>query len=144
MPTSPLYSRVLTFHNQCYTEGWKWFKPLCENFRLDVVSSLPFILQHLCCLFGCIQVQIQHKKVDLSKVTSKCGSKDNIKHKPGSHLMILEIKTASQMPPYSLHSTLLLATFGYFSLHSTLLLSCSKRVDYIGNRVPFGKRPLSN
>ncbi|XP_068557772.1 microtubule-associated protein 4-like isoform X2 [Cebidichthys violaceus] len=29
------------------------------------------------------RVQIQYKKVDLSKVTSKCGSKDNIKHKPG-------------------------------------------------------------
>ena len=29
------------------------------------------------------QVQILSKKVDLSKVTSKCGSKDNIKHKPG-------------------------------------------------------------
>lgn len=29
------------------------------------------------------QVQILNKKVDVSKVTSKCGSKDNIKHKPG-------------------------------------------------------------
>ncbi|XP_034743544.1 microtubule-associated protein 4 isoform X4 [Etheostoma cragini] len=29
------------------------------------------------------RVQILHKKVDLSKVTSKCGSKDNIKYKPG-------------------------------------------------------------
>uniref|UniRef100_A0AAQ4Q380 Microtubule associated protein 4 like n=1 Tax=Gasterosteus aculeatus aculeatus TaxID=481459 RepID=A0AAQ4Q380_GASAC len=29
------------------------------------------------------KVQILNKKVDLSKVTSKCGSKDNIKHKPG-------------------------------------------------------------
>lgn len=28
-------------------------------------------------------MQILNKKVDLSKVTSKCGSKDNIKHKPG-------------------------------------------------------------
>lgn len=28
-------------------------------------------------------MQILSKKVDLSKVTSKCGSKDNIKHKPG-------------------------------------------------------------
>ncbi|NXA09766.1 MAP4 protein, partial [Sapayoa aenigma] len=28
-------------------------------------------------------VQIQNKKVDLSKVSSKCGSKANIKHKPG-------------------------------------------------------------
>ncbi|XP_072219904.1 uncharacterized protein [Leuresthes tenuis] len=29
------------------------------------------------------KVQILNRKVDLSKVTSKCGSKDNIKHKPG-------------------------------------------------------------
>lgn len=29
------------------------------------------------------QVQIQNKKVDISKVSSKCGSKANIKHKPG-------------------------------------------------------------
>ncbi|XP_077074960.1 uncharacterized protein LOC143725943 isoform X3 [Siphateles boraxobius] len=29
------------------------------------------------------KVQIPTKKVDLSKVTSKCGSKSNIKHKPG-------------------------------------------------------------
>lgn len=29
------------------------------------------------------KVQITNKKVDLSKVTSKCGSKDNIKHKAG-------------------------------------------------------------
>ncbi|XP_039609753.1 microtubule-associated protein 4 isoform X3 [Polypterus senegalus] len=29
------------------------------------------------------KVQILNKKVDLSKITSKCGSKDNIKHKPG-------------------------------------------------------------
>lgn len=28
-------------------------------------------------------MQILNKKVDVSKVASKCGSKDNIKHKPG-------------------------------------------------------------
>lgn len=28
-------------------------------------------------------MQILNKKVDVSKVTSKCGSKDNIKYKPG-------------------------------------------------------------
>lgn len=33
------------------------------------------------------QVQILNKKVDVSKVTSKCGSKDNIKHKPGEKEM---------------------------------------------------------
>ena len=29
------------------------------------------------------QVQIVHKKIDLGTVQSKCGSKDNIRHKPG-------------------------------------------------------------
>ncbi|MEQ2212789.1 cell surface agglutination protein Map4, partial [Xenoophorus captivus] len=28
-------------------------------------------------------VQIQNKKIDLSHVTSKCGSLDNIHHRPG-------------------------------------------------------------
>ncbi|KAJ6655091.1 hypothetical protein lerEdw1_005995 [Lerista edwardsae] len=32
---------------------------------------------------GCVNVQILNKKIDLSKVSSKCGSKTNIKHKPG-------------------------------------------------------------
>ncbi|XP_065442745.1 microtubule-associated protein 4 isoform X3 [Chrysemys picta bellii] len=32
---------------------------------------------------GSTNVQIQTKKVDISKVSSKCGSKTNIKHKPG-------------------------------------------------------------
>eukprot|EP00069_Balaena_mysticetus_P007985 bmy_05607T0 len=32
---------------------------------------------------GKMRVQIQNKKVDISKVSSKCGSKANIKHKPG-------------------------------------------------------------
>ncbi|XP_074841321.1 microtubule-associated protein 4 isoform X3 [Carettochelys insculpta] len=32
---------------------------------------------------GSTNVQIQNKKVDISKVSSKCGSKTNIKHKPG-------------------------------------------------------------
>lgn len=35
------------------------------------------------------QVQIQNKKVDLSKVTSKCGFKDNINHKPGKRLIFM-------------------------------------------------------
>ncbi|KAE8575335.1 hypothetical protein XENTR_v10003805 [Xenopus tropicalis] len=34
-------------------------------------------------LFFFIQVQIVHKKIDLSSVQSKCGSKDNLKHMPG-------------------------------------------------------------
>lgn len=30
-----------------------------------------------------VQVQIVHKKLDFSHITSRCGSKDNIKHVPG-------------------------------------------------------------
>lgn len=45
------------------------------------------------CLFP--QVQILNKKVDVSKVTSKCGSKDNIKHKPGSTSLCLIFSSIS-------------------------------------------------
>lgn len=42
----------------------------------------------LICCFLSLQVQIQNKKVDLSKVSSKCGSKANIKHKPGRNFTV--------------------------------------------------------
>lgn len=42
------------------------------------------------------KVQILNKKVDLSKVTSKCGSKANIKHKPGGG----DVKSESQKVNY--------------------------------------------
>lgn len=42
----------------------------------------------LSCFFLPLQVQIQNKKVDLSKVSSKCGSKANIKHKPGRNVAV--------------------------------------------------------
>ncbi|KAM9417302.1 uncharacterized protein ACWYII_023424 isoform 21-T21 [Salvelinus alpinus] len=45
---------------------------------------------------GEAKVQILNKKVDLSKVTSKCGSKANIKHKPGGG----DVKTESQKVNY--------------------------------------------
>lgn len=56
-----------------------------------------------------IQVQILNKKVDLSKVTSKCGSKDNIKHKPGQtdnscalfSFMLLSSSLVNSIPFYS-------------------------------------------
>lgn len=41
------------------------------------ILCLSLIVSHL-------QVQIVYKPVDLSKVTSKCGSLGNIHHKPGS------------------------------------------------------------
>lgn len=47
--------------------------------------SLVSVFEGFKRLCGVGQVQILNKKVDLSKVTSKCGSKDNIKHKPGEH-----------------------------------------------------------
>ncbi|XP_034559560.1 microtubule-associated protein 4 isoform X3 [Notolabrus celidotus] len=40
------------------------------------------------------RVQIQNKKVDVSKVTSKCGSKDNMKYKPGGG----DVKIESHKP----------------------------------------------
>lgn len=47
------------------------------------------------------QVQILNKKVDLSKVTSKCGSKDNIKHKPGRSSILLT-SILLYFPPFTL------------------------------------------
>ena len=41
-------------------------------------------------------MQILNKKVDLSKVTSKCGSKDNIKHKPGELGNVLTVSVGSK------------------------------------------------
>lgn len=49
------------------------------SFRLSCVLWFERLHQ----MIVCSQVQILNKKVDLSKVASKCGSKANIKHKPG-------------------------------------------------------------
>lgn len=43
-----------------------------------------YVFWYLCLLFPAFQVQIQNKKIDLSHVTSKCGSLDNIHHRPGN------------------------------------------------------------
>lgn len=40
-------------------------------------------------LFFLFQVLIQNKKIDLSHVTSKCGSLDNIHHRPGNSQLVL-------------------------------------------------------
>lgn len=45
------------------------------------ICVLFFVLNIWCFL----QVHIQSKKIDLSHVTSKCGSLDNIRHRPGEH-----------------------------------------------------------
>lgn len=55
-----------------------FFSPLC--FPFSSISSLHCLFV---CLPACLQVQILHKKLDFSHVTSRCGSKDNIKHVPG-------------------------------------------------------------
>lgn len=39
---------------------------------------IPFVV-----LFCTLQVQIVEKKLDLTNVQARCGSKDNLKHKPG-------------------------------------------------------------
>lgn len=44
----------------------------------------PYITLFMLCRPSHLQVQIVYKPVDLSKVTSKCGSLGNIHHKPGS------------------------------------------------------------
>lgn len=51
--------------------------------------TLLVCIQTLFVLFFSSQIQIVHKKIDLSNVTSKCGSKDNIRHKPGKTLFQL-------------------------------------------------------
>lgn len=58
--------------------GWPWPWP-CQHL-------LPLRLCWFLSLSS--QVQIQSKKVDISKVSSKCGSKANIKHKPGERLSL--------------------------------------------------------
>jgi len=57
--------------------GWRWHLDLQIRRKCSSVLS---------CFFLPLQVQIQNKKVDLSKVSSKCGSKANIKHKPGRNV----------------------------------------------------------
>uniref|UniRef100_A0A803VAR5 Microtubule-associated protein n=1 Tax=Ficedula albicollis TaxID=59894 RepID=A0A803VAR5_FICAL len=52
----------------------------------------------LSCCFLSPQVQIQNKKVDLSKVSSKCGSKANIKHKPGRSFAISSFESFKHTP----------------------------------------------
>lgn len=53
-----------------------------ESLGLSLAVALSLSESFPCVCFS-PQVQIQNKKVDISKVSSKCGSKANIKHKPG-------------------------------------------------------------
>uniref|UniRef100_A0A3Q3K573 Microtubule-associated protein n=1 Tax=Monopterus albus TaxID=43700 RepID=A0A3Q3K573_MONAL len=47
------------------------------------VNEVKTHRQILTCTCTCLQVQIVNKKLDITNVMSKCGSKDNIHHKPG-------------------------------------------------------------
>lgn len=46
-------------------------------------SCSPFISWRIYLFFVLLQVKILEKKMDLSNVQSRCGSKDNLKHTPG-------------------------------------------------------------
>lgn len=56
-------------------------KPLASCHLLPVSFSALFY--HLRLPGSLPQVQIVHKKIDVSTVQSKCGSKENLKHVPG-------------------------------------------------------------
>lgn len=51
-----------------------WFSP---------PSCSPFISWRIYLFFFLLQVKILEKKLDLSNVQARCGSKDNLKHTPG-------------------------------------------------------------
>lgn len=48
-------------------------------------------------------MQIQNKKIDLSKVSSKCGSKTNIKHKPGEKQKLVATKGGGLLYGFGFH-----------------------------------------
>lgn len=55
-----------------------WFSPAAHR---SGVHARGVVITHS--FFWLSKVQIINKKLDLSNVQSKCGSKDNIKHVPG-------------------------------------------------------------
>lgn len=70
---------VLHFVNKAKKKGLWYLVSLVHNSKPCVCCFIELSLM-------CLQVQILSKKVDVSKVTSKCGSRVNIKHKPGKVL----------------------------------------------------------
>ena len=74
---------IVSFSTFFLEKGRYYLDHLSENqqelFNLLVSSDLVF---SWLCFF---QVLIQNKKIDLSHVTSKCGSLDNIHHRPGNN-----------------------------------------------------------
>lgn len=68
----------------CFLCNWKCVWIVFNKFEFYIIAwknieTLVFFV------FFCLKkVQILHKKIDLSNVQSKCGSKDNIRHKPGN------------------------------------------------------------
>lgn len=63
----------------------------CLLCRKHLRSAGVFHLVVICGLSFCFfQVLIQTKKIDLSHVTSKCGSLDNIHHRPGQFALSMK------------------------------------------------------
>lgn len=94
----------------------------------------PWPCQHVLPLRQCwflsfsSQVQIQSKKVDISKVSSKCGSKANIKHKPGERPS-LPWCPASGLSPSVCHCTVVLARLPRDSAEDSAVLPLREREE---------------
>lgn len=94
----------------------------------------PWPCQHVLPLRQCwflsfsSQVQIQSKKVDISKVSSKCGSKANIKHKPGE-CPSLPWCPASGLSPSVCHCTVVLARLPRDSAEDSAVLPLREREE---------------
>lgn len=75
---SNVKSKVGSTENLKHSPGGGKVTPVCGFLHMNSLSgkSDPAPVG--------LQVQIVNKKLDLSNVTSKCGSKDNICHKPGN------------------------------------------------------------
>lgn len=61
--------------------------PLCSFPRQDVCTAYIIACKYINQFVHCSaahQIQIQTKKIDLSHITSKCGSMSNLSHRPGT------------------------------------------------------------
>ena len=70
---------------QRLTGQWTALVPSVYRPQCPLLQSLNLVW--LFSPFLSLKVQIVHKKIDLSNVQSKCGSKDNIRHKPGTNYL---------------------------------------------------------
>lgn len=87
---------------------------------------------HGCCVthhfFWLSKVQIINKKLDLSNVQSKCGSKDNIKHVPGGG----SVSTASGLSQARLHLQDIAKNKAFWVQHQPWGLSSQKPLPCSG------------